>query len=357
MASFSLALSSFALLPQQPLRRTDVLSGGVAAVLIPARVASGKEYPHTVEWEKLPFLLRRQGGAEPPNTSPLVGEQRNGVYECAACHTALFSSAAKFSAGDGSTSFASALDGVETGGHWWAAQLHLSNEVHCAGCGGHLGDLFNDGAAFTGTRAEATGTRFCCDGAALVFLPADGSEPVSGDGLTQRRTESPSILLSHPTLRLPRTAGRRSSTPMMAAEEDDARTDDGGIDGGRMSFRSSGRRIGGGRRVGRSDDARAMELPLGKFAAAIAVLLLGKSLLFAPMPDFSYSVSSYSLTTVRTGDDGSGVPKYETRTESSFKTNVPGLAERVAEQRQTQVQCNPIGCSSRSDRLSREAPP
>ena len=31
-------------------------------------------------------------------------------------------------------------------------------------------------------------------------------------------------------------------------------------------------------------------------------------------------------------DDGSGKPKYETKRESSFKTNVPGLAERLAEE-------------------------
>ena len=64
--------------------------------------------------------------------------------------------------------------------------------MKCGRCGGHLGHAFADGAKFAGTRAAETGTRFCIDGAALVFVPSDegkgasGSGPVSGDGLTGR---------------------------------------------------------------------------------------------------------------------------------------------------------------------------
>jgi hypothetical protein len=36
-----------------------------------------------------------------------------------------------------------------------------------------------------------TGKRFCIDGAALLFMPADGSAPTSGDGLTRRRYAKP----------------------------------------------------------------------------------------------------------------------------------------------------------------------
>jgi hypothetical protein len=48
-----------------------------------------------------------------------------------------------------------------------------------------------------------------------------------------------------------------------------------------------------------------------------------------------YSVSSYSYssTTVVRADDGTGQPQYETTTQSSFSTNVPGLAERGASER------------------------
>ena len=46
---------------------------------------------------------------------------------------------------------------------------------------------------------------------------------------------------------------------------------------------------------------------------------------------FSYTVSSFSQTTVTTIDD-SGKPQYDTKRTSSFQTNIPGLAEKLAEQ-------------------------
>jgi len=63
----------------------------------------------------------------------------------------------------------------------------VGSEVRCGRCGGHLGDVFSDGARYLGTRAEVTGRRYCIDGAALVFVPSDESAgPVAGDGLTGR---------------------------------------------------------------------------------------------------------------------------------------------------------------------------
>ena len=95
-----------------------------------------------------------------------------------------------------------------------------------------------------------------------------------------------------------------------------------------------GKRIGG--RVEKAVDTTTDNddgSPLSSLAlpgAALLALLLLKSLLF-PANTFTYSVSSYSQTTV-VRDDGSGKPKYETKREASFKTNVPGLAERLAEE-------------------------
>lgn len=128
------------------------------------------------------YFVLRMGGTEPPNSSPLVRESRRGVFACAGCVAPLFDSTQKFESGTGWPSFAAARTGaVET------VSSLLASEVRCARCGGHLGDVFNDGARFPGTRAEVTGRRFCVDGAALVFIPSDASAgSVAGDGLSGR---------------------------------------------------------------------------------------------------------------------------------------------------------------------------
>jgi peptide methionine sulfoxide reductase MsrB len=57
----------------------------------------------------------------------------------------------------------------------------LGAELRCQTCGGHLGDVFNDGYLFPGTPAFVTGKRYCIDGAALIFYPQQGGDEVRGD--------------------------------------------------------------------------------------------------------------------------------------------------------------------------------
>ena len=127
------------------------------------------------------YFILRQGGTEPPFSSPLVNEKRRGVYVCAGCVSPLFDSTQKFDSGTGWPSFAYPRVNVE------AISGFLSSEARCGQCGGHLGDIFSDGAKYPGTRAAETGQRYCIDGAALVFVPSDAaSGPIAGDGLTGR---------------------------------------------------------------------------------------------------------------------------------------------------------------------------
>lgn len=127
------------------------------------------------------YNILREGGTERPYSSILEGEDRPGTFVCAGCGTPLFESAEKFHSGTGWPSFAAALDGVEVE-DVNPVQMSLAGaELRCHTCGGHLGDVFLDGKLFVGTPAFKSGKRFCIDGAALIFKPADGSAEVYGD--------------------------------------------------------------------------------------------------------------------------------------------------------------------------------
>lgn len=127
------------------------------------------------------YDILRQGATESPNSSILESEEREGTYVCAGCGTKLFDSKEKFHSGTGWPSFARAYEGVEVEDVSAAVASLMGAELRCRTCGGHLGDVFQDGFLFVGTPAFKSGKRYCIDGAALVFEPASGEAPVVGD--------------------------------------------------------------------------------------------------------------------------------------------------------------------------------
>ena len=89
---------------------------------------------------------------EPPFSSALLHEARDGVYACAKCGQALFISDTKFDSGSGWPSFSQAVDAdavVLTDDDSFG--MHRG-EVTCKRCGGHLGHIFPDGPTPTGER-------------------------------------------------------------------------------------------------------------------------------------------------------------------------------------------------------------
>jgi len=127
------------------------------------------------------YDILRLGATERPYSSILEGEKREGIFVCAGCGTKLFASDQKFKSGTGWPSFARGLEGVEVESVSQVTANLVGAELRCATCGGHLGDVFADGFLFPGTPAFTSGKRYCIDGAALVFQPANGDPSVSGD--------------------------------------------------------------------------------------------------------------------------------------------------------------------------------
>lgn len=159
-----------------------------ASAAKPKSRTEGYEVQHTErEWAYIlsgaQYNILRKGGTERQKSSILntFTSSNEGTYVCAACPSALFESDAKFSSGTGWPSFASALSTVEAESKDPISATLGGREVRCATCGGHLGDLFNDGLVYVGTQAFKTGNRYCIDGAALVFKPSGGGEDVFGD--------------------------------------------------------------------------------------------------------------------------------------------------------------------------------
>ena len=109
------------------------------------------------------YHILREAGTERPFSSPLDHEKRAGVFACAGCKLALFSSTTKFDSGTGWPSFYKPLPNA-VGQEDDTSLGMLRSEVHCGRCGGHLGHVFDDGP-------PPTGQRYCNNGVALRFIP------------------------------------------------------------------------------------------------------------------------------------------------------------------------------------------
>ena len=120
-------------------------------------------------------VLRREG-TERAFSSPLDKEYGDGVYVCAGCNLALFSSAHKFDSRTGWPSFWQPIDDAHIGTRRDFRMIIPRTEYHCARCGGHQGHVFNDGP-------EPTGQRWCNNGVALRFIPAGSELPVLRTGM------------------------------------------------------------------------------------------------------------------------------------------------------------------------------
>ncbi|MCY3573187.1 MAG: peptide-methionine (R)-S-oxide reductase MsrB [Chloroflexi bacterium] len=126
------------------------------------------------------YAILRQQATERPFSGKYVHEKSPGIYACAACGQALFSSTTKYDSHCGWPSFWDVVDGDHVELREDRSYGMRRIEVLCRRCDSHLGHVFEDGPR------ETTGLRYCINSLALDLqaeTPTPNPFPIQREGL------------------------------------------------------------------------------------------------------------------------------------------------------------------------------
>ena len=107
------------------------------------------------------YAVLRQQATERPFTGQYVNSKASGVYACAACGQAIFSSKTKYNSFSGWPSFWDVMDEGTVELREDSSHGMRRVEVVCNRCDSHLGHVFDDGPR------DKTGLRYCINSCAL----------------------------------------------------------------------------------------------------------------------------------------------------------------------------------------------
>lgn len=117
--------------------------------------------------DSLSFDVLRHGATERPFTGEYVDTETVGIYKCKACQSELFRSETKFHSGCGWPSFyAPSHEDAVVLVEDRSLAPRIRTEVRCAGCGSHLGHVF-EGEGYD----VPTDQRWCINSVSMFLEP------------------------------------------------------------------------------------------------------------------------------------------------------------------------------------------